>query len=399
MNIKKRELFEYIINLWSSNQNFVILGPRRAGKTTLLSMIEEKFGGKYISFEDWVNEEEFMKNPVAFIESFDDEIILLDEVQNLPPEKGGKAIKLICDSTKKRFLISGSGAFHIKLNLDKYLVGRAYFLELFPLSFKEFLEWKDSSAYKQFQEVHEKLYSAIKKGKTYSTEPSGILERYYKEYLKWGGYPQVVLVNTSLKEEEIKNIVRTTINEDIIRYFSIRATHRFRKLIEQLALKTGNLIDYSSFGFAIKTVEEYLSILENSYILERIRPYYTNKLLELRKKEKLYFYDNGFRNALLDNFRDIDNRLDGGVVVENHVFNQLRYKGLKIKYWRTKSKAEVDLILEKYDIPIEVKKGSATATRSLLSFIEKYSPKMSIVTGLSKVENHKNISIVQPYYF
>jgi len=130
-----------------------------------------------------------------------------------------------------------------------------------------------------------------------------------------------------------------------------------------------------------KTIENYLSVLSNTYIVSLLSPYYKNLTTELKKAKKIYFNDLGIRNSVMNNFLPLENRMDKGILYENYIFNELKsnFDG-KINYWRTTGKAEVDFILQLNSeiIPIEVK-SQTKIRKSYLSFLKTYKPKTGVV--------------------
>ncbi len=398
MGFKPRKLLDEVLGFWDSKAIHIIRGPRRSGKTTLLLHLNELKGGTYITFEDPGEREDFLTDPIGYI-SKTPQPVFLDEFQYLG-EKGGQALKRVYDKLHRkglRLVISGSGAFDIKTNINRYLVGRAYFYQLLPLSFEEYVNWKRPNLYTQYLEGH-KLLEDILSGKTVDPPlPSKRLEELFKDYLVFGGYPEVVLKGET---KELDSITFTTIEEDIITYFGLRESLKVWNVSRRLASIIGNLLEHSSLGVDYRTAEHYLSILKQSYIIDLIPPFYTNKLTELTKAKKLYFVDLGFRNSLLEKYQPYDRRDDLGPLLENFVFRQLIEK--RVKYWRTKNKAEVDFILTgDATVPIEVKSGRGRPTRSLYSFTTRYKPKTAIVVGFepSVIKKATPIYTIPPYYF
>ena len=152
-------------------------------------------------------------------------------------------------------------------------------------------------------------------------------------------------------------------------------------------MQIGNIINYNELsnitGFNYKDLLNHINIIEKTFICIRSQPFHTNKRIELVKAPKMFFLDNGFRNIVIKNFQTIKKRTDKGSLYENFVATELLKKGLDIKYWRTKSKAEVDFIVEKKAkiIPIEVKSNlkKPKLTKSFLSFIDKYKPEKGLI--------------------
>jgi len=185
------------------------------------------------------------------------------------------------------------------------------------------------------------------------------------------------------------------------------------KLAKLLATQIGNLLNYkelsNSSGLNYKEILRHLEILKQTYIIDLIKPYFTNKRTEITKNPKVYFIDTGFKNLILSDFRKLDQRKDAGSLVENYVFMALKRKSdgfQNINFWRTKSKAEVDFVIQRENkiIPIEVKYSSETAIgKSLYSFIEKFSPSEAFILtrGFARAMKVKNckVKFIPVYYF
>ncbi len=396
MRYNPRELEKTILDLWNKKSIFIIKGPRRSGKTTLMKRLQEEKGGIYITMEDPNEREDFLSDPINYVKDYIDEPIYLDEIQ-YTGERGARALKLIYDQLgPHKIVVSGSGAFDVKMKLTAYLVGRAYFFELLPLSFKEYIMWKRPNLGKTYLRGHEAVENLLEGKSVELPPPSKRLERLLSEYLITGGYPEVVLKGTT----ELMNIVNTTIEEDIIHYFGLKESLRVWEVIKKLALLEASLLNYNTLGVSFKTAEEYLAIFHYSYILRFLRPYSTNPLVELTKKPKIHFIDLGFRNAVINNFNRIEDRVDRGSLYEGFIFRQLW--GKNIGYWRTKNKSEVDFVIRSPKvIPIEVKSGKARLTRSLYGFVEKYKPPLAVIVGDEPSVSKRNVQIytVPAYYF
>lgn len=152
-----------------------------------------------------------------------------------------------------------------------------------------------------------------------------------------------------------------------------------------------------------RTIENYLSILINTYIISLIPPFHKNLITELKKARKIYFIDTGFRNSIINNFLPLNNRTDKGFLMENFILNELRSLGFEVYYWRTTGKAEVDFIIKVGDevIPIEVKSGGSIG-RSLISFIKSYKPRNALIftEGSFKSEEFYGTKIFHiPYFY
>ena len=375
---------------------FILKGPRRSGKTTLIKRLMRMKGGTYITMEDYRERRDFLSDPLSYIQDYKDEPLFLDEIQ-YTGEKGAQALKLIYDEAQpNQIVVSGSGAFDVKMKLSAYLVGRAYSFELLPLSFGEYIKWVKPGLEKVYKRGHEKLKRILRGENTEIPSPSARLEELMKKYLLIGGYPEAVLKG----EVELINIVNTTIEEDIIHYFGLKQGLKVWKVVKKLALLNSKILNYNSLGVSFRTLEEYLGIFHYSYILRLLDPFSTNPLVELTKTPKVQFIDLGFRNAVINNLQDIEYRVDKGSLYEGFIFRQLW--GRNIGYWRTKNKSEIDFIIRTPQvIPIEVKSGKGRLTKALYGFIDKYKPPVAIVVGENPEVNIREVPIytIPAYYF
>ena len=386
---------------WIKRKEIVIIrGARQTGKTTLLKHLQEEYGGKYFTLEDQEIKEAIEKDPKLFLESIKKEkIVYLDEMQYL--KNAGKILKFLFDLTegKPKFVITGSGSFEIKVEIGRYLVGRCVYFELFPLDFEEFLEWKN----KELKEVYQKykkeildwLFDKRKRIKKEIIFEKEFL-RHLKEYLIFGGFPAIV--KEKEKENKIvllRNLLRTYVEKDIFFFLGIRHFEKFLNVLKYLAFNITSLLEISNISQELKidykTLRHYLNILEETYLIKLIPPFYKNLSTELKKVKKIYFLDLGLRNALLNNFLEIEKREDAGKILENYIFIEMKDIFEQIKYWRTTGKAEIDLIGIKNQkiYPIEIKSHQRKIERSFMSFLEKYNVKRGIVFSLGKVEERK----------
>lgn len=380
---------------WLKRKEVVVLkGPRQAGKTTLLLHLKEKLGGKYVTLEDPEMLKAFEDYPKMFAERFRGNVFL-DEVQYA--KDPGKHIKLIYDLYPEiKLFVSGSGSFDVKIPVTKYLVGRAILFELYPLSFEEFVLWNAKDLYPVYQEF-KKIVELFLSGKKPKIEPvfEKEFEQVLEEYILYGGFPAIVKErDKETKIQLLKSLQQTYLEKDVFFFFDVRHLEKFRDVLRFLSFNTGNLLEPSTLSnnlsIDIRTLWYYLSVLENTYIINLIRPFFKNPLREIRKRRKIYFLDTGLRNSILSNFTPLSGRTDKGKLLENYVFIQLKELG-ELRYWRTKGKAEVDFVLIKNNevIPIEVKSFGGIK-RGFLSFLNLYKPKKAIVFtekgfGLKKI--------------
>jgi len=319
--------------------------------------------------------------------------LFLDEVQRI--ENCGEILKIIYDEYPDvKIFISGSSSLELKTNILPFLVGRLFIFELYTFDFEEFLTAKDKSLARIFRAKNESIRRFLDTGEDIE-EPSFSEEflDYWKEYVIYGGYPEVVKTDDfDMKKMILRNIFELYLEKDITAFFRITDYKKFEDLVRFLAFKISNMISVSSIAsdlkIGYKEVEKYLEILEHTYVIKLLRPFYKNLVTEIKKAPKIYFLDLGLRNAVIDNFIPFDNRVDKGELSENHVFRELiiNFDGWKIHYWRTTGKAEVDFILERDGeiIPLEVKLSGERLGKSFYSFIKTYKPSKAVIISLNK---------------
>ncbi|MEM5830265.1 MAG: ATP-binding protein [Candidatus Aenigmatarchaeota archaeon] len=416
MEYYPRKVEEKILKLIKRREFLIIRGARQVGKTTLLKHLQSILeNADYITFEDIEIRSIFSKYTKEFIEreiSKGIKYLLIDEVQYV--KDIGQKLKLIFDlySEKIKLIVSGSGSFDIKVEVGKYMVGRAFNILLYSLSFEEFLLWKAKDLHKYYKEFFNSLTDVLNSENENIASPTFEEEflKLFKEFIVFGGYPEVVKENDfETKKLILKEIISNYLERDVGYFLGIRNIEKFRDLLVYLADNISKIIEYSSIISDIKIsfqiLQNYLEILQQSFIISLIRPFYTRKTTELKKSRKLFFIDLGLRNALINNFQKFDERNDKGLLLENFVFCELlrNLEDWNINYWRSKSKAEVDFVISKENkiIPIEVK-ISPEISRSLISFINLYKPKVAIVFNLEKFEikrvNNTKVFFLPVYY-
>lgn len=413
MEYYPRKIEENLDKWMSRREAILIRGPRQSGKTTLLLHLRDKFGGDYITFEDENMLRSFEDNPELFAKRFirgERNILFIDEAQYCGSV--GKLLKFLFDnfSDKLKFIVTGSGSFDVKVEVGRYLVGRAVCFELLPLSFEEFLIWKAGDIHKIFTDYKRQVERLILEGEPIESKP--VFQREFntllEEYILFGGFPAIVKENDrEIKIELLKNLVRLYIEKDVFFFLNVRELEKFRNIIRYIAISIGSILEYSSimreFHMDYRTIENYLSILINTYIISLIPPFHKNLITELKKARKIYFIDTGFRNSIINNFLPLNNRTDKGFLMENFILNELRSLGFEVYYWRTAGKAEVDFIIKVGDevIPIEVKSGGSIG-RSLISFIKSYKPRNALIftEGSFKSEEIYGTKIFHiPYFY
>ncbi len=381
-----RNLEHKILSLIDKPEILAIVGPPQVGKTTLVNHILLDFENvKKITFEDIEIKVLFENDIKSFVKLYVEpyDFVFIDEIQYA--KNSGKQLKYIYDTTKTKLIISGSSSIDISIRSLKFLVGRIFVLQLFPFSFSEFLQAKNNRLYE--------LYNS----KDFGEEILNELNRYLSEFILYGGYPRVIISsNEEEKKLVLKNIFNTLLLREVKDIYGIMNSNGLLKLNKLLSFQIGNLINYSELtdatGLKYKELIEYFTILEQLMIIRRCLSFSTNPRTEIVKSQKIYFIDTGLRNAIINNFSV--ERNDWGALYENVFFSEYLKKNIELKYWRTKSGAEVDFVWNKF--PIEIK-SSGKISRSLHSFIKKYKPEFSKVISIStertEVKNENKIKI------
>jgi len=398
-------LLEDVLNAYTKSPEIIaIIGPRQCGKTTLLHHISanlESQKARMVDFEDRDELNLFMHDIKAFTELYvrGQDFLFIDEFQYAT--EGGKNLKYIYDHFPVKIFITGSSSTELSVQSIQYLVGRIFVFNLYPFSFKEYLKFKEP-----------KLGQLMDDGTEVGPEIIKRINNHYSDFQIYGGYPRVALSATD-KEKEIviKNIFNTYLLREINQILNYQDEFKLTGLINALALQVGSTVNYNELssvtGFNHKDLLKAIDILEKTFVIQRSRPFYRNKRLELVKSPKFFFVDNGFRNMAIKNFLPVSSRTDVGSLNENFVATELVKKGYSIRYWRTKSKAEVDFIIEDRDeiIPLEVKTtlNKPSVSRSFRSFLEKYEPLRGFITSQKLYDEVKingiPVKMVPHWYF
>lgn len=402
-NYIPRFLEAKIETVMKSPEIIAIIGPRQCGKTTLMYHIAENLDSDKISIIDFEDRDElnlFTHDIKAFagLHVKGQEYVFIDEFQYAAD--GGKNLKYIYDKFPAKIFITGSSSTELSVQSIQYLVGRIFVFNLYPLSFTEYLNFKNPKLDKVLIELSELSDEIIKR-----------VNSYYADFQIYGGYPRVVLSSTNEeKETVIKNIFNTYLLREINQILNFRDEFKLIRLISALALQIGSSVNYNELssvtGFNYKDLLEAIGILEKTFVIERSTPFYKNKRLELVKAPKFFFIDNGFRNMAIKNFMPVLSRTDVGALNENFIATELVKKGCSIRYWRTKSKAEVDFIIEDRGevIPVEVKTtlNKPSISRSFRSFLDKYSPSQGFIASSQLYDkiriNDVTVTIVPHWY-
>ncbi len=370
-----RYLYKQLENHLAKKTYTIITGARQVGKTSLLkqlylylkkrneiAVILNLEDTKLLSNLNYDVKSVFKHVPISPKKILDGKTnkriyLLIDEIQYL--NDPSNFLKYLYDEYEYnvKIIATGSSAFYIDHKFKDSLAGRKRIFQLYPLSFNEFMEFKN------YEEAKDDLTHMVMEPSYVSQYGTNINSLFY-EYLTYGGYPAVILEDDIENKKWILRELRTSYLKKDITDAGIEKEVVFFKLIQLLADQTGNLVNGNELSNTLdtdnKTINKYLYILEKSFHIDLLKPFYGNLRKELIKMPKVYFNDIGMRNALLNRFENPHYRMDKGMLFENFVYNQLRikYEQEQIKYWRTVDGKEVDFVIEesyKQGIAMEIK--------------------------------------------
>lgn len=409
-DVLKRPLFVKVLSWLDRHEVILILGSRQVGKTSCLLWLGQHLSKRiprqnlfYLDLEDPILASRIDEGlHTGFVQFLKDEgadfsqtvYVLLDEIQHL--KTPGKFLKLIHDHHPQvKLVVTGSSTLDIRKKFNQTLAGRQVVFTLRPLSFDEYLFFTGKN--NLFRIYQEELGMAkIIKGRKLPEEDRFLFlkdefENFWEDFVVYGGYPEVAQIpNRGQKIEKLSEIYATYVRRDIRDLAEIGDVPAFNRLVELAATQIGQLINFGSLASEARldrrTLERYLFLLENTFIIKLVRPYFSNRRKELTKMPKLFFEDAGLRNAVLKDFTSLSKRQEAGALIENMIFSQLEktYPLSDLYFWRSIiSKNEVDFILKKKEVmPVEVKYQRFSQTRvpsGLMSFIRQYTPKQAVV--------------------
>lgn len=327
------------------------MGPRRVGKTYLITEYLKNTNKKYIKFDgsDYNTSELFSDNNLSkiknVIEKYD--IVFIDEAQEV--KNIGVSLKLINDHMPEISVIAtGSSSFELNNQVREPLVGRSTTRFLYPFSINELIQNQEI----QFNEIKNSV-------------------------LIYGSYPDCYLAGSEVeKKEYLKDLVNNLLLKDILTFQEVKGSQIIMKLLILLSYQIGKEVSINelatNLGISKNTVDRYLDLLEKSYIIFRMNGYNNNHRKQISKKPRYFFYDLGIRNALINNFNSIEIRNDIGELWENYVIVERmktrEYKRLYANqyFWRSYEKKEIDLIEERdgnlfaYEIKYSDEKAAKT---------------------------------------
>ncbi len=327
----KRVIEKEIISKLYQGKVILVFGPRQVGKTTLVRKIvnDTKLPYLWMSGDEPDTREQFknitsiqFKNLVG-----DSNLIVIDEAQRI--ENIGLTLKLAIDNfPEKQIIATGSSSFELANKINEPLTGRKFEFFLYPFSYEEMCNSIGS--------IDEK--------------------RMLEHRLLFGSYPEVI--NKLGQEKETLNLLSDSyLYKDLLAFEGIKKSSVLQKILIALALQIGNEVSYNELSQIVgadkNTVEKYIDLLEQVFIVFKLHSLSRNVRNELKKSKKIYFYDNGIRNAIISNFQPLDIRGDKGALWENYLISE-RIKLVKYHnmygnkyFWRTSQQQEIDYLEER----------------------------------------------------
>lgn len=323
-----RLLYQQILDHLRPNKVNVIIGTRRVGKTFLVQKIiaDTPYKTFVLEGEDIDTQNLLSEASIAnYRRIFSNyELIVIDEAQAVPDI--GRKLKLIVDHVPGlRIIATGSSAFDLAQQTGEPLTGRAYVHNLYPIAQKELLALENALETRQHLE----------------------------DRLIYGSYPELFQLTTSKeKESYLKDLVNSYLLKDILAFEGIRNAEKVKDLLRLIAFQAGKEVSLQELGVSLhlskNTVEKYLDLLSKVFILQRLGGFSKNLRKEITKSTRWYFYDNGVRNAIINNFNPIALRTDIGELWENYLVSE-RIKAINYArrhtdfyFWRTYDQQEID---------------------------------------------------------
>lgn len=325
-----RELEKQLVQYVFRGKIIMLSGARQVGKTTLIEMLLQKRKEKvlYLNADETDVRELLTDTTSTSLKSIvgNHKIIFIDEAQRV--KNIGITLKLFADQIKDvQVIVTGSSSFDLASEINEPLTGRKYEFMLFPLSFSEMVE--------HHGQLEEK--------------------RLLEHRLIYGYYPEIV-TKPGEEKELLKLLANSYLYRDLLTLEQIKKPVLLEKILRALALQLGSEVSYNEVAQLVnadhETVEKYIDLLEKSFVLFRLPAFSHNVRNEIKKGKKIYFYDNGIRNAIIGNFNLLINRNDTGALWENFLISErmkyLYYNNINVKryFWRTVQQQEIDYIEE-----------------------------------------------------
>ena len=325
----QREISQLIKNNLFKGDIIILMGARQVGKTTLFDhIVSSEDNVLHLNCDDYEDKILLEEQSSTVLRQIVGEhrVVFIDEAQRV--KNIGLTVKKLADlKLDTQILVTGSSSFALANEINEPATGRTVEYQLFPLSLKEM--------------AHH----------TSQREETRLLE----QRMIYGLYPKIV-THPDDARSQLSNLANNYLYRDLLEYRGVKKPETLQKLLRALALQIGSEVSYNELsrlvGVDKETVESYIDLLEKCYVVFRLQAYSRNVRTEIKRGRKIYFYDNGIRNALLSNFSPLELRNDVGVLWENLMVservkrNAYRQNYAQLYFWRTTQQQEIDLIEE-----------------------------------------------------
>lgn len=367
---KERLIYSTLEKQKDNNKITILTGARQVGKTTLMRKLYETFQKthdvmfldldiysmfeKVSTYENCINTLKLNGYKTSQKKPY---ILFLDEFQRYADIS--RMLKNIYDHHSNiKIYASGSSSLAINEQVQESLAGRKRIIHIYPLSFSEYLN---------FIEKDDLMQQIDRLPEIRSDNLTDLMPEVFQaleKFLIYGGYPEVVLSSDKEKADVLVSIFDLYVKKDLVDFLRVERIKHAKTLIRHIAVNNGKEAKYSEMaqvaGIDEKTVKNYIEILKETFLISVHSPWFTNRNKELVKMPKVYFSDNGVRNYFINNFNPVALRSDMPFLFEGFVISELIKKGVSadhIKFWRTKNKDEVDLIIDNGSgiRPVEIK--------------------------------------------
>ncbi|HEX7366847.1 MAG TPA: ATP-binding protein [Pelobium sp.] len=369
-----------ILKRLSDRKAIILLGPRQVGKSTLMEQLESSFAEPVAVWNgDESDIRDLLKSPSSTkLKSLigNAKTLIIDEAQRI--DDIGLTLKLIVDQIKDvKVIATGSSAFELSNRTNEPLTGRKWEYKLYPISFEEMVN-------------HHGLLAE---------------KRLLQQRMVYGYYPEIIN-NPGEEIPRLKQLVDSYLYKDILIWERILKPEKLEKLLRALAFQVGSEVSYNELGQLAgldnQTVEKYIQLLEKAFIVFRVSALNRNLRNELKKSRKIYFYDNGLRNAIINSFNAVTLRDDVGALWENFLMSErqkfLAYKEIHcLRYfWRTHAQQEIDYVEESNGEidAYEFKWNPKAKANFPKAFLESYHP-----TNTKVITNENYESFLLPQVF
>jgi len=360
----QRQLYSLLQDKLHKGKAIILIGARQTGKTTLLKeLIKNKEQTLWLNADDMEIRNLVQSLSISKLPSMLGryQYVVIDEAQRI--ENIGLQLKLITDNMPDiQLLVTGSSALELANTINEPLTGRKYEYKFYPLSFHEL----------------QNHFGLI-------TELTNLPLR-----LVYGSYPDVVC-HPGEEKEILSQLADSYLYKDVLQWERVKKPDKLLKLLQALAYQMGSEVNYTELsqivGLDKETIGSYITLLEQAQVVFRLGSFSRNLRNELKHARKIYFYDNGIRNALINNFSDVSVRQDVGALWENFLmserlkYNQYNSRYVNSYFWRTTQMQEIDYIEELDGLlyAYEFKWNPRKTAKSNPTFCRAY-PNVSIVT-------------------